>query len=208
MLEADKRRLLDALKRQGISNNRVLKALEAVPRELFVPAGQRQLSYHDHPLPIGWGQTISQPFTVAYMAQLLDIQEGDRILEIGCGSGYNAAVLQEITGETGQVFSIERIPELVQLAQEHLKDAGYHQITVTEADGKQGLSDHAPFDRIMVTAQGAQIPPAFVRDLQAGGVLVMPVSSGNSARMVRLMKKTGGDHEVTSHGAFFFVPLV
>ncbi len=206
-MEEDKRRLLTSLEVQGIHSRAVLQAMAAVPRELFIPPDQRSLAYYDHPLPIGCGQTVSQPFTVAYMAQLLDIQPGDVILEIGSGSGYNAAVLQEITGPEGKVYTVERIGELVLTARENLAAAGYSEVQVIHGDGKDGLEQRAPFDRIMVTAQGSSIPAALVHNLRDGGYLVMPVTSGDTADMTRLIKQDN-DSKITTHGAFYFVPLL
>jgi len=206
-MKLDKQRLIESIKNHGIRHEEVLRAVSAVPREMFVPPKERSLSYYDHPLPIGCGQTISQPFTVAYMAQLLDVQPGDTVLEIGCGSGYNAAVLQEIAGDSGKVYSVDRIPELVEQARRNLEEAGYSQVEVLLHDGKQGLPDYAPFQRIMVTAQGPVIPEALVRDLDDFGYLVMPISSGNGASMTLLIKQPDGNHTITTHGSFVFVPL-
>ena len=207
-MEQDKHRLMTSLEHHGIFSKAVLQAMGNVPRELFIPPEERSLAYFDHPLPIGCGQTVSQPFTVAFMAQLLDIKPGHTVLEIGAGSGYNAAVLQEITGPSGKVYSIERIPELVLRAQENLHHAAYPDVTVVQGDGKEGLAEHAPFDRIMVTAQGPHIPPPLIYQLKIGGILVMPVSSHGSASMTCLVKHEKEPHSISTHGAFYFVPLL
>ena len=206
-MEQDRNHLIQHISRQGITDAGVLNALARVPREKFIPEHLLSVAYEDRPLPIGWDQTISQPYTVAFMAQLLRVEPGARILEIGCGSGYNAAVLQELTGSRGRVYSVERITELAQYASSRLDLTGYNQIKVILGDGKEGWADHAPFDRIIVTAQGPDIPQTLISQLKPGGILVMPVTRGFAAEMARLVKHTRQEWDITYHGAFSFVPL-
>jgi len=208
-LEQARQELIRIIRLQGISDSRVLDAVAAVPRELFIPERLRASAYENHPLPIGDGQTISQPYTVAYMAQLLSITPGDRILEIGGGSGYNAAVLFELTGESGSVYSLEIIPALADREKENLQRAGYDQVQVRHGDGKLGLPEEAPFDAVMITAEAREVPGALVRQLRVGGILVVPVRSGFHSVMTRIEKTAEPDVcSYSEHGAFAFVPLV
>ncbi len=150
----------------------VISALRATPRERFVPQHNRSLAYANHPLPIGHGQTISQPFIVAIMTQVLEVQPHHRVLEIGTGSGYQAAVLAHLAAE---VFTIEIVPELAATARERLAAQGYETVRVLTGDGWRGWPEHAPFDAIIVTAVGERIPPALIEQLADDGRLVMPI---------------------------------
>ena len=152
----------------------VLKAMRSVPRHRFVPAAVRHLAYADHPLPIGLGQTISQPYIVAYMTEAADIAPGDKVLEIGTGSGYQAAVLGEIARE---VYTIEIIPELAESARIVLADLGYTNVHVKAGNGYLGWPEHAPFDAILVTAAPEEVPQALVNQLAVGGKMVIPVGA-------------------------------
>ncbi len=191
------------LLRRGIDDPRVIAAMREVPRERFVDASQIERAYDDTALPIGLGQTISQPFTVAFMAHAAQLKPSDRVLEIGTGSGYGAAVLSRLAD---QVWTIERWPELAEQARRRLHALGY-QVRVLTGDGLLGLPECAPFDAIVVTAAAESIPPAYLEQLADGGRLVIPVGSPLRQRMLRLTKR---DDMVTTVdlGAFAFVPLV
>lgn len=184
----------------------VLRALTTVPRHRFVPAEQLDLAYIDRPLPIGRGQTISQPFIVALMTELLRPDPRAAVLEIGTGSGYQTAVL---AGLVRQVYSIERIPELAAAAERRLRELGYTNVEVRTDDGGRGWEDRAPFDAIMVTAAAATVPPALVRQLKPGGRLVIPVGEPHRSQDLRVISKDErGGVETRSVLPVVFVPLV
>jgi len=187
-----------------------------VPRELFVPDEYRPFAYVDRPLPIGAGQTISAPHIVAYMTELLDPDVGHRVLEVGTGSGYQAAVLAEIVAPSdaprevwGHVWSIERIPELAERARENLRRAGYaDRVTVVVGDGTLGLPEHAPYDRIMVTAAAPRIPEPLIEQLAPGGRMVIPVGDSWEQRLKLVVKDLDGRVRVEDTLPVIFVPLV
>jgi protein-L-isoaspartate(D-aspartate) O-methyltransferase len=166
----------------------VLEAMRKVPRHLFVPENLRDQAYTDGPLPIGQGQTISQPYIVALMTELLDLKEGEKVLEIGTGSGYQAAVLAEIAGE---VYTIEIICTLADVAEKRLKEMGYQNVTVECADGYQGWEEHAPFDGIIVTAAPDHVPQPLVDQLKVGARLVIPVGDVYQELQVIVKTETG-----------------
>ncbi|HET6892064.1 MAG TPA: protein-L-isoaspartate(D-aspartate) O-methyltransferase [Pyrinomonadaceae bacterium] len=170
-----RRRLVDQLKAEGIKSQGVLDALLKVPRHKFVPSSSRHLSYENRPLPIGQGQTISQPFIVGYMTEAAEIAPGEKVLEIGTGSGYQAAVLAELAK---QVYSIEIIPELAEGARVVLRELGYKNVEVRTGNGYAGWPEHAPFDAIVVTAAPDEVPKALVEQLAVRGKMVVPVGSG------------------------------
>lgn len=187
--EADRTSMvLKQLRSRDISDEKVLVAMAKVPRHLFVPSALRSMAYSDGPLPIGSEQTISQPYIVAYMTQALELKPGAKVLEIGTGSGYQAAVLGEIAGE---VFTIEIVPELAKSAEEILGKLGYRNIHVRSGDGYQGWPDKAPFDAIIVTAAPDHIPQPLIDQLAPGGRLVIPVGTGNQEMMI-LTRTSGG----------------
>ena len=188
-----------------ITSDPVLKAFLTVPRELFVDHSYRDQSYADHPLPIGCEQTISQPTTVMLMLQLLEVLPGQRVLEIGAGSGYNAALLAELSG---LVVTVERHKQLVKIAQENLKQAGYEDIIVVNGDGKQGYASEGPYDRIMVTAAAHEVPQKLKDQLSIGGLLVAPIGATYGCEMLTLKKISSENLQISSHGLFSFVPLV
>jgi protein-L-isoaspartate(D-aspartate) O-methyltransferase len=157
---------------RGVRDPRVLSAMRKVPRHLFVDPSQRPQAYEDHPLPIPGNQTISQPYIVALMTELLELQPKERVLEIGTGSGYQSAVLGELAGE---VYTIEIVPELARSAAARLKELRYHNVFVREGDGYRGWPEHAPFDAIIVTAAPERIPQPLIEQLAPGGVMVIPV---------------------------------
>jgi protein-L-isoaspartate(D-aspartate) O-methyltransferase len=195
----------DYLGRQGITDARVLEALRAVPRDRFVPGSERASAYANRPLPIGHGQTISQPYVVAYMTQTLDIHTRDRVLEIGTGCGYQTAVLAELSDF---VFSIEIVPELARTARETLDELGYHAVRTRLGNGREGWPEEAPFDAIMVTAAGISVPDVLIDQLGPGGRLIMPVGPTPRAQeLVLLRKDEQGEVSRTSLLPVRFVPL-
>lgn len=170
--EERRRMVAEQIRGRDVKNPAVLAAMERVPRHLFVPEGERTEAYADHPLSIGYDQTISQPYMVAKMAELLDLQPGDRVLEIGTGSGYQAAVLSRIARE---VYTIEIVKPLGERARRTLADLGYANVHVRIGDGFRGWPERAPFDAILVTAAPPKVPEPLLRQLKAGGRLVLPV---------------------------------
>lgn len=173
---------------RGLTHQRVLETMRKVPRHEFVPADVRDQAYGDHPLPIGHGQTISQPYVVAFMTAQLDPKRGDRILEIGTGSGYQAAVLAELGAE---VYSIEIVKPLAQRAAETLARLGHKNVRVKAGDGYLGWPEHAPFDAIIVTCAPDHVPEALVAQLREGGRMIIPVGEGFSQQLYLLEKKAG-----------------
>ena len=172
--DAARRALVDELRTEGINDARVLTALGRVPRQEFVRPGDRAYAYDNEALPIGGGQTISQPYIVALMTELADLTPTERVLEIGTGSGYQSAVLSRLAGE---VYSIEIVPELARESAGRLRDLGYGNVTVKEGDGYRGWPEHAPFDAILVTAAPDRIPQPLLDQLAPGGRMVIPVGS-------------------------------
>jgi len=205
-----RRELVEELVRGGIlKNEKVIKAMLAVPREEFVPANYRDYAYNDSPLPIGYGQTISAPHMVAIMTQALDPELGNKVLEVGTGSGYQAAVLAEIVGELGHIWTIERIKELVEFAKNNLGRLSYlKRVTVIHGDGSLGYSAAAPYDRIMVTAAAPEIPGVLLKQLKIGGRLVAPVGNRYFQRLVIVTKESNGKVKQEYSIPCVFVPLV
>lgn len=192
------------IERRGISDKETLKAMRSVKRHLFVPQDEVENAYEDRPLPIGYGQTISQPYIVAYMTKEIGPEKQDKVLEIGTGSGYQAAVLAEIIDS---VFTIEIIPELGNAAAARLKKLGYDNVEVKISDGYYGWDSHAPFDAIVVTAAAEFIPPPLIKQLKDGGKMIIPVGSPFRTQMLMLVEKDG--EEVTTRSLFpvRFVPF-
>ena len=199
----ERQRMVDTqLKARDIRDARVLDAMFKVPRHLFVPESQRADAYIDAPLPIGYGQTISQPYIVAFMTQALHVEPGDRVLEIGTGSGYQAAVLGELAKE---VYTIEIVPRLAEWAGETLKNLGYRNIQVRTGNGYLGWPEHAPYDRIMVTAAPDEVPAALVSQLKVGGVMAIPVGTGYQE--LRILRRTATGTETLGTLPVRFVPM-
>lgn len=192
------------IKTRGIKDERVLSAMLKVQRHLFVDEKQRSKAYNDHPLPIGEGQTISQPFVVALMTESVGLKGTERVLEIGTGSGYQAAILSEIVKE---VFSIEIKQGLYEMAKERLQKLGYRNITVKHGDGYYGWEANAPFDVIMVTASANHIPPPLLAQLKEGGRLIIPLGSTVFYQNLTLVTKEKGKHSIKELGAVAFVPM-
>lgn len=199
-----RKKLVEEVHRKGIRSEKVLAALEKVPRHLFMETGFVEFAYKDQAFPIAAGQTISQPYTVAFQTELLDVQEGDKVLEIGTGSGYQAAILIEMGA---RVFTVERQKELYLKVQSFLPQLGYRP-RFFYGDGTEGLPSFAPFDKILITAAADSIPPALKEQLKTGGILVAPVGDATSQEMIRLMKTESGEFETTTHGYFVFVPMI
>lgn len=193
------------IKDRGIKDEKVLEAMGRVPRHLLVPEKYRDRAYADHPLPIGDGQTISQPYVVALMTEALGLKPGDRVLEIGTGSGYQAAVLAEVAGE---VFTMEIRERLAARARENLKELGYENIKVRHADGYFGWEEHAPFDAIIITAAVNHIPPPLIKQLKEGGRLILPLGSTRFFQMLTLAEKKDGDMRLIQIASVAFVPMV
>jgi protein-L-isoaspartate(D-aspartate) O-methyltransferase len=188
-----------------IGDPRVLAAMEDVPRHLFVPEALQGRAYGDHALPIDANQTISQPYIVALMTELLETDKSSRVLEIGAGSGYQTAVLARVAG---QVYAIERIADLARQAQARIRSLGIYNATVKCFDGTMGWSAHAPYDAVLVAAGGPEVPEPLLAQLKVGGRLVIPVGpSRESQRLVRVIRTEEGDKR-EEHGSCAFVPLI
>jgi protein-L-isoaspartate(D-aspartate) O-methyltransferase len=198
--------MVDRLRKHyGIRDQRVLDAMLSVPRHFFVPEALQGRAYGDHALPISANQTISQPFIVARMSELLEIDDRNRVLEIGAGSGYQTAVLAKLGA---QVYSIERIAELARHAQARIRQLNIYNATVKCFDGTLGWSAHAPYDGILVAAGGPEVPEPLLAQLQLGGRLVIPIGdTRESQRLIRVVKTEKG-YEREDHGACAFVPLI
>ncbi len=193
----------DQIRGRGVTDPRVLAAMRSVPRERFVPEAVTSQAYADHPLPIGYGQTISQPYIVAYMSEALQVTKSSKVLEIGTGSGYQAAVLGELAGE---VYSVEIVPELADRARKTLDALGYKNLHVRTGDGYLGWPEQAPFDRIMVTAAPDHVPQPLIAQLATGGRLVIPVGRTEQDLLLITRTPTGVVQQRTI--PVRFVPLV
>jgi len=203
--ERPRRRMVeDQLVSRGITDSRVLDAMLHVPRHMFVDAALASHAYQDSSLPIGEGQTISQPYMVAKMSQLLELEGHERVLEIGTGCGYQTAVLSRLCR---RVYSIERISSLSDRARSNLRAARHANVMLTCADGTRGWEEYAPFDAVLAAAGGSEVPVAWIDQLRDGGVLVMPVGSGASHVLIRLRKR-GKEIIEERFDACTFVPLI
>ncbi|MCX8184987.1 MAG: protein-L-isoaspartate O-methyltransferase [Sulfolobales archaeon] len=209
ILEEERRRVVESLIAEGyLRTQAVVDAMLRVPREEFVLPKYRRFSYYDTPLPIGYGQTISALHMVAIMTEKLEAGPGQRVLEVGTGSGYQAAVLAEVVGLRGHVWTIERIPQLAEYALNNLKKTNYvDRVTVVVGDGSEGFPPALPYDRIMVTAAAPDIPKPLVEQLRDGGRLVVPVGS-KWIQTLKIVVKEGGRVRVESSLSCVFVPLL
>ena len=201
--DAARRRMVDEqLRARDISSPRVLEAMLAVPRHLFVPESLRDEAYRDSPLPIGHDQTISQPYIVAFMTQALDVRPEHRVLEVGTGSGYQAAVLAALAKE---VYTIEIVAPLAKQARERLPALGYRNVEVRTGNGYLGWPEHAPYDRVMVTAAPDHVPDALLKQLKIGGLMAIPV--GTAIQELRILRRTAAGTETLSTLPVRFVPM-
>ena len=189
---------------RGIRNKKILEAFENIPRHLFVPEEKQSYAYEDYPLSIGWGQTISQPFIVALMTQLLEPKKDEKVLEIGTGSGYQSAILAYLRCK---VFTIERIPQLAERAQQVLESLEF-KVKVKIADGTLGWEKESPFDKIIVTAAAKDIPPPLIQQLKIGGRLIMPIGGTFHQELIVADKVTNKEVKKESAGSCIFVPLI
>lgn len=196
-------KLARKLRDKGIRNKAVLAAIARIPREAFVGEELAEMAYLDRPLPIGEGQTISQPYTVARQTELLELEPGDRVLEIGTGSGYQAAVLCEMGVE---LYSIERYEELYQTARETLNRLGYFP-KLYHGDGYEGLPGEAPFDKILITAAPETIPPKLKEQLRVGGRMVLPLGGRDRQQMTVVKRVNETRYSTSTHGDYIFVPM-
>lgn len=202
---AEREKMVEAqIARRGITSPRVLEAFRSVPRHQFVPRGRQDHAYEDRPLPIGEDQTISQPYIVAYMTEKLALRNKDKVLEIGTGSGYQAAILAELAGE---VYTVERHRSLAESTAEKLKRMGYENIQVFLRDGTLGLPEHSPYDAIIVTASAPEIPQALLDQLAEGGRLIMPIG-GRRGQVLKLSTKKEGEISTEMLSPVAFVPLI
>lgn len=201
--EAERARMVEQqLRGRDIRDARVLHAMGTVPRHRFVPEAQRAWAYGDSPLPIGYDQTISQPYIVAFMTEALKVEPGHRVLEVGTGSGYQAAVLGLLAKE---VYTIEIVAPLAQRARETLDSLGYRNIEVRTGNGYLGWPEHAPYDRIMVTAAPERVPPALIQQLKIGGLMAIPV--GTAVQQLRILRRTATGTRTLRTLPVRFVPM-
>jgi protein-L-isoaspartate(D-aspartate) O-methyltransferase len=204
-LAAARRTMIDRdLRGRGIKDPRVLAAMEAVPRHLFVPENLRQFAYEDRPLPIGEDQTISQPYVVAYMSELLELRGNEKVLEIGTGSGYQAAVLARLAAE---VYSIEIIPSLSERARRVIDRLGFKNVYLKVGDGFFGWEEKAPFDAILLTAAAPKVPERLWRQLREGGRIIMPLGEPRQTQRLARIRKVAGREVVEELKEVLFVPM-
>ncbi len=199
-----RKKLAETVRAKGIRDERIIEAIEHVPRHLFMDSSFLEFAYEDKPFPIGSGQTISQPYTVAFQTELLEVKKGEKVLEIGTGSGYQACILMELGA---RVYTIERQRALYLKSKSILKELGYKPRHQTYGDGYKGLPAYAPFDKILVTAGAPYIPPPLTDQLKKGGILVIPVGHADQT-MKRIIKNDNAEIIEEDHGLFRFVPLL
>ena len=200
-----RKKLVETIKQKGIQSKEVLAAIEALPRHLFFESSFLEFAYDDKPFPIGAGQTISQPYTVAFQTQLLDLTKGEKVLEIGTGSGYQACILALMGAK---VFTIERHKSLYQKARAFLPQIGFGTIKIFYGDGYAGLPAFAPFDKILITAAATAVPGKLIEQLKPGGLMVLPLGSEELQTMTVIRKTNEGELLKEKHGAFRFVPML
>ncbi|MFO7992277.1 MAG: protein-L-isoaspartate O-methyltransferase [Thermoplasmata archaeon] len=204
----ERKRLLDELEKYGyIKSNEVKRAMLSIPRENFMPDHMEKYAYVDSPQPIGGGQTISAPHMVAMMVEKLDLEPGHKVLEVGGGMGYHAAVISRVVKEEGIVFSVELLEELARSAEKALEKTGIQNVEVIRGDGSSGYEEEAPYDRISVACAAPEIPPPLIRQLKVGGKLLLPVSSGFFQELIRVTRTAEDKIKKEKLGGVAFVPL-
>ncbi len=199
-----RKKLVETICKKGIEDEKILDAIENIPRHLFMDSSFLEFAYQDKPFPIGSGQTISQPYTVAFQTELLEIKKGDKVLEIGTGSGYQACVLVELGAK---VYTIERQKKLYQRTKEFLPSLGYR-IKCFYGDGFKGVPAFKPYDKIIITAGAPHIPEELVNQLKVGGIMVIPEGRGEIQIMKKIIKTSEKDYKSEDYGTFRFVPLL
>jgi protein-L-isoaspartate(D-aspartate) O-methyltransferase len=199
-----RKKLVEEIAGKGITDRNVLRAIEVIPRHFFMDNAFLRFAYEDKAFPIGAGQTISQPYTVAFQSQLLELKKGDKVLEIGTGSGYQTAVLLECGA---RVYSIERQKSLYDKVKFMMNQMGY-QPNLYYGDGYKGLPAFAPFDKIIVTCGATTVPEMLLEQLKPGGIMVIPVGEGDVQEMMSIRKSLDGPHVIRNHGKFKFVPML
>jgi protein-L-isoaspartate(D-aspartate) O-methyltransferase len=200
-----RKKLIDSIREKGITDERVLEAIMNIPRHYFLDTAFDRIAYEDRAFPIQEGQTISQPYTVAYQTQLLEVELYDKILEIGTGSAYQASVLAELGAN---VFTIERQKKLFELNKEFILRSKYPNIKFFYGDGFEGLPTYAPFDKILITAAAPFIPPKLIEQLKPGGKMVIPLDDEGKQKMMRITKNEDGSYEEETFSNFSFVPML
>lgn len=208
--EKERNEMAERLERSGyLRSPEIIEAFRVVPREEFVRPNLRRDAYLDQPLSIGQGQTISAPSMIAIMLEVLQVKKGNKVLEIGAGSGYNAALMAEITGKEGELYTIERLEEIAKFGENNLEKTGYGWVEVVVGDGTRGYEEEAPWDRILVTACAPEIPSPLVKQLKIGGKLAAPVGRHYMAQTLTLVEKTSEEEtRIQKHGGCSFVPLI
>jgi protein-L-isoaspartate(D-aspartate) O-methyltransferase len=196
--------LIDSLRDKGIRDENVLNAMNKIPRHFFMAKGFEERAYQDNAFPIAADQTISQPYTVAFQTSLLNIKKGNKVLEVGTGSGYQAAVLSELGVK---LYTIERQQVLFKSSQVLLKKLGYYPYSYY-GDGYKGLPTYAPFDKILVTAGASAVPESLLKQLKTGGIMVVPTGPRHSQDMLKIIKISENDYKTENHGKFVFVPML
>jgi protein-L-isoaspartate(D-aspartate) O-methyltransferase len=200
-----RKKLIDVLKEKGITDNNVLEAINNIPRHFFLDSAFDEIAYEDRAFPISDGQTISQPYTVAYQTQLLQVKPQEKILEIGTGSIYQASVLAEMGAK---VFTIERQKNLFEKTKQFIFKTKYPNLKFFYGDGFEGLPTYAPFDKVIITAAAPFVPPKLIEQLKTGGKMIIPVDEGTHQRMLRLTKNADGSYEEEAFENFSFVPML
>lgn len=210
MYEEKRIKLVNNLKeREYIKTTKIEEAFLNVPRENFIPSKVEKRAYADKPLPIGQGQTISAPSMIAIMLEVLDLKKDQKILEIGTGSGYNAALLAEIIGPDGIVYTVERLEKVAEVGRKNLENEGYENVEVVVEDGTKGYEERSPYDRILVTACAPKIPDSLVSQIDKSGKIAIPSGKHYMSQILKLVEKDNeGNVNITDHGGCSFVPLV